>query len=86
MESEAFDLSRVTWEPGKFHPWHIASARKPLRSLSLDDSEELLQYFTRFVQDFAHRAAMPGRIDPRIEFIVGLQVRWPEWWRFRFAA
>ena len=40
--SEAFELSRVTWEHGRFQPWHISRPPLPLRSLGLDDGEELL--------------------------------------------
>jgi hypothetical protein len=38
----AFDISYVTWEHGKFKPWHIPKPPSPLRSLSLDEGEELL--------------------------------------------
>ena len=38
----AFDISRVTWEHGKFKPWQITKAPSPLRALSLDEGEELL--------------------------------------------
>ncbi|MBT3220894.1 MAG: DUF3179 domain-containing protein [Proteobacteria bacterium] len=39
---ETFDISRVTWEQGKFQPWHISSEPVPLRTLSIEDGEELL--------------------------------------------
>jgi hypothetical protein len=40
--SEGFDLSRVTWERGRFEPWRVSRPPVPLRSLLLDDGEELL--------------------------------------------
>lgn len=38
----AFDISRVTWEHGKFKPWHVSSTPTPLNSLDLDDNVDLL--------------------------------------------
>src|SRR5262249_61114910 len=40
----------------------------------------------RFRENFTRRAMAIGLIDPGIDFIVSLEVRWP-WWRwFRFIA
>ena len=41
---------------------------------------------TRIIQHFAHRPPTIGLIDPRIDFIFGLQMGRPGWRWFGFAA
>jgi len=46
---------------------------------AFDDGEELLKNVLRVREDFAHRAAAIGLIDPRIDIILSFQVRRPVW-------
>jgi hypothetical protein len=39
---------------------------------TFNNSQMLVKYLTRFIQDFIHRAPVIGLIDPRIDLILSL--------------
>ncbi len=82
MGKEYSSAEGLTGQPRKVARW----IDQDFIGQSFNGGEELLKYLMRFVQDFAHRAPVIGLIDPRIDFIVSLQVCRPGRGRFGFAA
>ena len=79
MGKEFTRAKGLTFQPRKV----VGGIAQDIIGQACNGGEELLKYLMRFIQDFAHRALVIGRIDPRIDFIVRLEVRWPGWWRSR---